>query len=51
MIVVTGAAGFISSCLVSELNNNGHADIVVVDEFSRVDKNINLEGKMVLAKV
>jgi ADP-L-glycero-D-manno-heptose 6-epimerase len=51
MIVVTGAAGFISSCLVSELNKNGHNDIVVVDDFSRTDKNQNLEGKSLIAKV
>ena len=51
MIIVTGAAGFISSCLISELNKLGHHDIVVVDDFSKVDKNINLEGKSITAKV
>jgi ADP-L-glycero-D-manno-heptose 6-epimerase len=51
MIVVTGAAGFISSCLVEELNQNGYKDIVVVDDFSREDKNKNLEGKTLVAKV
>jgi ADP-L-glycero-D-manno-heptose 6-epimerase len=51
MIVVTGAAGFISSCLVAELNKQGHKDIVVVDDFSREDKNKNLEGKTLVAKV
>ena len=45
MIVVTGAAGFIGSCLVSKLNSEGYKDVVVVDDFSRADKNINLKGK------
>lgn len=51
MIVVTGAAGFISSCLVSELNKRGINDIVVVDDFSKTEKAGNLEGKSILAKV
>lgn len=34
MIVITGAAGFISSCLISILNDNGFTDIVAVDDFS-----------------
>lgn len=51
MIIVTGAAGFISSCLVAELNAKGFKDIVVVDDFSREDKNMNLEGKSLVAKV
>ena len=46
MIVVTGSAGFIGSCLVSRLNKEGFKDIVVVDDFSRPDKNKNLEGKI-----
>jgi ADP-L-glycero-D-manno-heptose 6-epimerase len=51
MIVITGAAGFIGSCLVSRLNKAGYTDIVVVDDFSRKEKAKNLEGKMILAKV
>lgn len=51
MIIVTGAAGFISSCLVAELNSKGFKDIVVVDDFSREDKNLNLVGKSLVAKV
>lgn len=46
MIIVTGAAGFIGSCLVSKLNREGFKDIVVVDDFSRPEKNRNLEGKI-----
>lgn len=51
MIVVTGAAGFIGSCLVSKLNHENFKDIIVVDDFSRADKNTNLEGKTYSAKV
>lgn len=51
MIVVTGAAGFISSCLVGELNHLGHNDIIVVDDFSKTEKDQNLNGKSIVAKV
>ncbi|MFN0013465.1 MAG: ADP-glyceromanno-heptose 6-epimerase [Saprospiraceae bacterium] len=45
MIVVTGAAGFIGSCLVYRLHEAGHRDILIVDEFDRPDKMRNLEAK------
>lgn len=45
MIIVTGAAGFIGSCLLRKLNDEGLSNIVAVDEFSRVDKRHNLAGK------
>ncbi len=51
MIVVTGAAGFISSCLVSELNRLGHKNVIVVDDFSWQKKEPNLSGKSIVAKV
>ncbi len=51
MIVVTGAAGFIGSCLVSRLNQAGHENVVVVDDFSKTEKDKNLEGKTLTAKV
>ena len=51
MIVVTGAAGFIGSCLVRKLNNERFFDVVVVDDFSNKDKEPNLEGKRFSAKV
>lgn len=51
MIVVTGAAGFIGSCLVGYLNSAGYNDIVVVDDFSKTEKAHNLEGKTIAAKV
>ncbi|MDQ3101049.1 MAG: ADP-glyceromanno-heptose 6-epimerase [Bacteroidota bacterium] len=51
MIVVTGAAGFIGSCLIGELIRAGWADLVAVDDFSRADKVPNLEGKTFTAKI
>lgn len=51
MIVVTGAAGFIGSCLVGELGRRGWQDIVAVDDFSRADKAPNLLKKELAAKV
>ncbi len=51
MIVVTGAAGFIGSCLASQLNQEGYENLVLVDDFSRADKQPNLEGKKYLEKV
>lgn len=51
MIIVTGAAGFIGSCLVAELLERGYTDIVAVDEFSRPDKLRNLEDKRLAARL
>jgi len=56
MIVVTGAAGFIASCLVSQLNQEGYKDIVLVDDFSsdsyrNGEKNKNFEGKTYTDKI
>lgn len=45
MIAVTGAAGFIGSCMVRSLTDAGYTDLIVVDEFSRPDKMRNLDGK------
>ncbi len=45
MIVVTGANGFIGSCLVSKLNQEGFDDLLLVDDFSDGEKQKNLEGK------
>lgn len=51
MIIVTGAAGFIGSCLVSKLNQEGFKDIVIVDDFSNPEKDKNLEGKTFSHKI
>ncbi|MCC2547193.1 ADP-glyceromanno-heptose 6-epimerase [Hymenobacter sp. BT175] len=45
MIVVTGAAGFIASGLVTRLNAANFNDIVVVDNFTVERKLANLKGK------
>jgi ADP-L-glycero-D-manno-heptose 6-epimerase len=45
MIVITGAAGFIGSCLLSKLNGEGITDIVLVDDFSFEEKNKNFLNK------
>ncbi len=51
MIIVTGASGFIGSCLVSYLNQKGFEDLILVDEFDRADKQANLEGKRFNEKI
>lgn len=45
MIIVTGAAGFIGSCLVARLNELGFKDLILVDDFSRTEKKQNFETK------
>jgi len=51
MIVVTGAAGFIGSCLISKLLASGYNHIVVVDDFSKTEKDANLAGKEIYLQV
>ncbi len=48
MIVVTGAAGFIGSCLVSRLNSDGKTDLILTDDFSQADKSANYTSKKYL---
>jgi ADP-L-glycero-D-manno-heptose 6-epimerase len=50
-IIVTGAAGFIGSCMVGYLNRQGVENIIIVDEFAREDKFPNLEGKKYSFKI
>ena len=45
MIVVTGAAGFIGSNLITGLNRSGYRDLLLVDDFSRTDRERNYIGK------
>ena len=51
MIVITGAAGFIGSCLVKKLNDEGRKDLILVDDFSATAKEANLTGKKYLRKI
>jgi ADP-L-glycero-D-manno-heptose 6-epimerase len=51
MIVITGAAGFIGSCLVRKLNDEGFYDLVLVDDFSKTEKLKNLKNKQFSLKV
>jgi ADP-L-glycero-D-manno-heptose 6-epimerase len=44
MIIVTGAAGFIGSCIVSKLNRDGENNIIVVDILRKNDKWKNLRN-------
>lgn len=48
MIVVTGAAGFIGSCVLARLNAKGVKDIVVVDHLNHDEKKENLKNKKFL---
>jgi ADP-L-glycero-D-manno-heptose 6-epimerase len=51
MIIITGAAGFIGSCMVRKLNDEGHRNLIISDDFSREDKNRNLTGKSYIAAI
>ncbi len=50
-IVVTGAAGFIGSCLIAELNRAGYDNIVAIDLFDNPEKNKNLIGKQISHRI
>jgi len=51
MMIVTGAAGFIGSCLISKLNQENFNYIVAVDAFDDQEKLKNLEGKKIQERV
>jgi ADP-L-glycero-D-manno-heptose 6-epimerase len=51
LIIVTGAAGFIGSCLISRLNKDFFKHIIAVDDFSKIEKSPNLENKIIQEKV
>lgn len=45
MIILTGGAGFIGSCFLRKLNDEGYTDILVVDHLGEQDKWKNLNAK------
>ena len=45
MIILTGAAGFIGSCMAAKLNQEGFNDLILVDDFSREAQKANYESK------
>ena len=52
MIAITGAAGFIGSFLAGKLNELGHKNLVLADDFlSRPDKAPNLADKSYIARI
>ncbi len=51
MIIVTGAAGFIGSCLIQKLNELKFRYIIAVDDFSNAEKNLNLANKAIMERV
>ncbi len=51
MIVLTGAAGFIGSVILQKLNENAIYDIVLVDDFSKKEKENNFVNKKFAKKI
>lgn len=51
MIIITGALGFIGSCLIQFLNDKGINNIVIVDDFSFISKVKILKIKYILKKL
>lgn len=51
MIVITGAAGFIGSCVARFFKEKNAGELVIVDDFSRSDKQANLLGIQDLERV
>jgi ADP-L-glycero-D-manno-heptose 6-epimerase len=51
MIVITGAAGFIGSCVISKFNSAGYTDLVLVDDFSKEPKERNYRDKKFSQKI
>jgi len=50
-IIVTGAAGFIGSCMVGFLNREGFENLILVDEFDEEQKELNLLHKKYKVRV
>lgn len=50
-IIITGAYGFIGSCMVSYLNQKGFENLILVDAFDDDDKELNLLHKKYIVRV
>ncbi len=50
-ILITGAAGFIASCMASFLNSNGFENLFLVDDFAKLQKNENHQKLKCIAKI
>lgn len=51
MIVITGAAGFIGSCMAQKMNESGHNELILVDDFTKEQKKRNWAGKQYADKI
>jgi len=51
MIIITGAEGFIGSCLITALNTAGYHDLILVDDFGMPIREDNLANKTYTKKV
>jgi len=51
VILVTGAAGFIGSCMVGYLNRKGFHNLIIVDKFDEEDKKQNYTDKKIIARI
>jgi ADP-L-glycero-D-manno-heptose 6-epimerase len=51
MIVITGSAGFIGSCVVSKFNSEDQNNLILVDDFSHSDKQDNYILKTFYQKI
>ena len=51
MIVITGAAGFIGSCMAQKMNESGREDLILVDDFTKEQKKRNWASKRYVDKI
>ena len=51
MIVITGAAGFIGSCMTQKMNESGREDLILVDDFTKEQKRRNWIDKKYADKI
>lgn len=51
MMIVTGAAGFLGSCMISKLNQHNFNYIIAVDDFGNPDMELNLHQKKVQERI